>query len=143
MRDELQNYVSKIKSSITAWDLLEMNAVEKLKVAEAIQAEVDWIRFRAGMDKECFECRAKNSPEALTCVECKVTIICEPCSKINAGGMYPWRCQHGGGVRMEEALKMARRSREDRTPVADKVKREREPAVPEKKFDKFSFGEDE
>lgn len=123
-----EEFIARMKSLMGDYTMLDLNPQEKVEVAEVLVRELDWIRFRAGMDKECFACRHKNSPDAKRCVACNEVIICDACS----GKSNAWRCSHATGFDLPKIERMAKRPREDES--APQETRERLP-----KREKFSF----
>lgn len=114
MTPEHIEFIGKLQGTANIFDMLKMNDKEKVEVAEAAQKVIDWMRFRAGVDKECFECRLKNSPEATSCVnpKCLKIFVCEPCRlKQEETKVSIWRCRHAGGFRSKEVIKMIYRTR--------------------------------
>lgn len=143
MTEEARAYVSKVKVAIQGFDLLDLTAREKIDVAAEIWKEVDWVRFRGGLDKECYECMQKNLPDAIRCVnpKCGHLLICEACASKGEA----WRCSHAGGPKMAAAIKMIPKrhvSPKERPAERDAEEdSEREERPKRQKPAKFSFGE--
>lgn len=137
--DENQKkFIRELNAKVQEFSMIEMSERQKVAVAQEVQISVDWIRFRAGVDKECFECRTKNSPESDKCVKCGQIFICEACK--GSEKKRSWRCSHAAGFKAREVIRMAYRSREEEKAEKREYK-DKEPRFP--KRERVSLFEEE
>jgi hypothetical protein len=111
VNEDHKAWLQRVQNLLDGFDMLDTNENDKIQIATALQMKISWIRWRAGMDKECFSCRKPNEPHALVCVHCNLTMCCQACFDHSRGKV--WYCPHGSSFRLHEIAKMNRHREEE------------------------------